>query len=134
MEIEHLLTVMLINHFSSIRLNEELFIYTDQKNLTFATLNYHHVHHWWSFMEDYDSTILYHHGKKIVIANTFLHLPQCVVIPFPGGENVPVLLFYFTKSGLDFSNNNSGKPNTRQTVDDCHCNHYQQTEIPCKGP
>ncbi len=52
-------------------------------------------------MEEYGPTILYHPGKKNVIANTFLRLPCRDVLPIPVGENAPVVLLDFTSKGLD---------------------------------
>ncbi len=56
-------------------------------------------------MEEYEPTIVYHPGKKNVIANTFLRLPRHDVLPIPLGENAPVVLLDFTSKGLNTSNN-----------------------------
>ncbi len=72
MEKELLSIVMVLEKFCSMLLGMEFFIYTDYKNLTFATLNCRHVLRCWSNVQEYGLTILYHPGKKNIIADTFL--------------------------------------------------------------
>ncbi len=103
MEKELLSIVMVLEEFRSMLLGAELFIYTDHKNLTFANLNCCHVLCWRLYVEEYGPTILYHPGKKNVIANTFSRLPRRDVSPIPVGENAPVVLLDFTSKGLDIS-------------------------------
>ncbi len=55
-------------------------------------------------MEEYAPAIVYHSGKKNVIANTFSWLPCCDVSPIPVGENASVVLLDVTSKGLDISN------------------------------
>ncbi len=104
MKKELLSIVMVLEDFCSMLLDAELFIYTDHKNLTFAILNCGHVLCWQSCVEEYGPTILYHHGKKNVIANTFSHLPRHEVLPIPVGENAPVVILNFTSKVLDIRN------------------------------
>ncbi len=51
--------VMVLEEFHSMLLGAELFIYTDHKNLTFATLNCCHILCWHLYVEEYGPTILY---------------------------------------------------------------------------
>ncbi len=104
MEKELLSIVMVLEAFHSMLLGTELFDYTDHENLTFATLNCCPFLCWPSCVEEYGPTILYHPGKKNVIANTFSWLMQCKVLPTPVGENAPVVIFDFTSKGLNISN------------------------------
>ena len=67
-------------------------------------LNYCCILRWQLFMEKYGPTVLYHPGKKNVIADTFSRLPCCDVLPIPVGENAPVVLLDFTSEGLNISN------------------------------
>ncbi len=105
MEKELLSIVMVLETFCSMLLGAELFIYTDHKNLTFANLNCCCVLCWKLFVEEYGPIILYHPGKKNVIADTFSQIPFCNELPILVGENGPVVLFDFTSKGLDISNN-----------------------------
>ncbi len=103
-EKELLSITMVLEEFCSMLLGTEHFIYTDHKNLTFVMLNCCCVLSWWSYVEEYGPTILYHPGKKNIIANTFSQLPHCDVLPIPVGENAPVVLLDFTSEGLNISN------------------------------
>ncbi len=101
---KHLLSiVMVLEEFHSMLLGTVLFMYTDHKNLTFTTLNCHHVLFWHLYMEEYCPTILYYSIKKNVIADTFSRLPCYDVLPIPVGENAHVILFNFTSKGLGIS-------------------------------
>ncbi len=71
MEKELLSIVMVLEEFLSMLLGAELFIYTDHKIVTFATLNCHRKLSWRSYVEEYGPTILCHPGKKNVIVNTY---------------------------------------------------------------
>ncbi len=75
--------VMVPKELCSMLLGTYLFIYTDHKNLTLANLNYCQILCWHSFMVEYGPTILYHPGKKNVIAITLLCLPLSEVLPIP---------------------------------------------------
>ncbi len=70
----------------------------------FDTLNCCCILCWRLYMEECGPTILYHPGKKSIIADTFSWLPHCDVLPIPMGENVPVVLFDFTSISLDINN------------------------------
>ncbi len=56
-------------------------------------------------MEKYGPTIIYHHGKKNVITNTFSLLPCCDMLPFLVVKKAPAVLFDVISQGLTISNN-----------------------------
>ncbi len=82
----------------------ELFIYTDHKDLTFATLYCRHILCWRLYVEAYGPIILYHPGKKKVIVDLFLLLWHCDVLLVSVGENAPLVLLDFTSKFLNISN------------------------------
>lgn len=86
---------MVLEQFCSMLLNGKLFIYTDHKNLTINILN----------CCCYGSSILYHPGKKNIIANTNSNLivEMCCQLPISVGENGPFILSDFTSKDLDIS-------------------------------
>ncbi len=104
MEIELLSIIMVLEEFCSMLLGTEFFIYTDHKNLTFAILKCCCILRWQSYVEEYGPTILYHPGKKNVIANTFSCLSCCDMSSIPVWENAPVVPLDFTSRGLDIIN------------------------------
>ncbi len=79
-------------------------LHWSQKPNFHHTFNCSHVLWWHLYVEEYGPTILYHPGKKNVIANTFSQILHCDVLPIPDGENAPVVLFDFTSIGLDIIN------------------------------
>ncbi len=104
LEKELLSLVMVLKELHSMLLGTELFVYTDHKNSTFATLNCCRFLYWHFYMEEYGTNILYHPVKYNFIANTFLQLLHCDVLPIPVGDNTPVVLLEFTSKGLNISN------------------------------
>ncbi len=86
MEKELLSIVMVLETFCSMYLDAKLFIYIDDKNLTFANLNCCRIFCWQLFVEEYGPTILYHPGKKNVTVNTFSQLPCWDELPFQWGR------------------------------------------------
>ncbi len=89
---------------SELLLGAELFIYTDQKYVTFANLNSCYILCQCSFVEEHGPAILDHSGKNNVIANSLSHLPCHDVLPIPVRESTPVVHFDFTSNSLNFSN------------------------------
>ncbi len=59
-------------------LGAALFTYTVHKNKIFATLNCCHVLSWYLYVEEYSPIIIYHPGKKNIIANTLKNSLRCV--------------------------------------------------------
>ncbi|KAL7464349.1 hypothetical protein ACHAXS_004677 [Conticribra weissflogii] len=83
---------MVPKQFCSVLIGPKLFIYTDNKNLTFTNLNCGHILCWQSFVDEYGPTILYHPGKKNVIADTFSQFPYYTKSPLSVGE---ICLLFF---------------------------------------
>ncbi len=82
--------VRVLEEFCSILFGAVIFIQDNHKNLTFASficlciLCYH------LYVEEYGANILYHLGKKNVIANSFSQLLRHDVLPIPVGQNSPL--------------------------------------------
>ncbi len=85
MEKELLAIDMVLEMFPSILLGAKLFVYINHKNITFANLNCCHVLRWQLFVEEYGLTILYHSGKKNVIANFSLNYHISMYCQFQWG-------------------------------------------------
>ena len=54
----------------------KIHIYTDHKNLTCRTFSVQRILWWRIFFDEFDTTIHYIEGKKNVLAECFLPLPQ----------------------------------------------------------
>ncbi len=76
MEKELLSIVMVLKEFHSMLLVAVLFIYTNDKNLIFATLNCWFMLQLPSYVDEYGPTILYQPGQKNVIVNKFFMAPS----------------------------------------------------------
>ncbi len=96
-------TAMVLGEFCFMLHGSLLFVYTNHKNLIFATLNCLHILCWKLYMEEYGPTIPYHPGKKNKISDTFSQLSHHGVLPIPVEGNAPVVLFNFISTGLDIS-------------------------------
>ncbi len=82
-----------LEEFCSMLLSAKLFIYTDHINLIFATLNCHHIHCWHLFIDKYEPTSLYQHGKEDVCVDFLSYLQWWDVFPIPKGKNAPTVLW-----------------------------------------
>ncbi len=58
---------------------------------------------WHSYVEEYGLTILYHPGKKNVIAIMFSWFLSCNMLPIPLRENDPVVFSDFTSKDIGIS-------------------------------
>ena len=57
-------------------MGSKLKIYTDHKNLTFKTFSVQRILRWHLFLDQFDCQLCYIPGKKSVLADCFLRLPQ----------------------------------------------------------